>query len=95
MTDNLFLILHKVRGLSAFDIASQIEVKGEQWWIIPTSGHRAYPWKAWSLEDLIDVSWNIPSHWPDHYSANEPRKASAPRDDLNQLFGGPDDHTRD
>lgn len=38
-----YLILHKVRGEPAFDIAEKMEVEGEEWWIIPTSGHRAYP----------------------------------------------------
>jgi len=39
-----YLIAHKVRGESAFDIAEQLQVGGETWWIIPTSGHRAYPY---------------------------------------------------
>ena len=42
MTD-LYLILHKVRGEPAFDIASAIMIGEEQCWLIPTSGHRAYP----------------------------------------------------
>ena len=66
MTENLYLILHKVRGEPAFDIAIKVEpffytdlkgnseekIQGEPMWIIPTSGHRAYPswWK--SLEQL-------------------------------------------
>src|SRR6516225_1037078 len=42
MTD-LYLILHKVRGEPALDIASAIMIGEEQCWLIPTSGHRAYP----------------------------------------------------
>lgn len=65
-----FLILHKVRGEPAFDIAIQIPCplchQGEYpmcvecdesglWWIIPTSGHRAHPYQHWRLEDIFDV----------------------------------------
>lgn len=50
-----YLILHKVRGKPAFDVAIKVQVGAEdetqsgwigEWWIIPTSGHRAYP--SWS-----------------------------------------------
>lgn len=46
-----YLILHKVRGEPAFDIAVKLEItEGDStpgmFWIIPTSGHRAYP--SWS-----------------------------------------------
>ncbi len=50
MTDEPYLICHKVRGASAFDIAIRMEVNGEFWWIIPTSGHRAHPLWWISLE---------------------------------------------
>lgn len=86
----LYLIAHKVRNAPAFDIAEQLrcpicdgaacdECDGEGlWWIIPTSGHRAYPYASWRLEDLIDASdyphiapWTfddrMPSGLPDHY----------------------------
>lgn len=50
-----FLITHLVRGQPAFDIAEQMtcsicqgascdECDDGYWWIIPTSGHRAYPY---------------------------------------------------
>lgn len=50
----LFLIAHKVRGKVAFDVAIQMAVEGydEPWWIIPTSGHRAYPFWNGSFEEL-------------------------------------------
>lgn len=84
---DLFLILHKVRGEAAFDIATRCDDMGcpsdpGPWWIIPTSGHRAYPYQTWDLQDLRDVGdinkWGhslcpiqyintIPEGWPDHY----------------------------
>jgi hypothetical protein len=51
MTD-LYLILHKVRGEPAFDIAQKIIVGKEEGWIIPTSGHRAYPSDIWKFDNL-------------------------------------------
>lgn len=88
----LFLIAHKVRGEPAFDIAQQIpcpacaeegipnchECDGLGfWWIIPTSGHRAYPWQSWGLDNLgahsdigfcPDLADPMPEPWPDHYT---------------------------
>lgn len=59
----LYLILHKVRGEPAFDIAQRLEAPDgsngadpgakEPWWIIPTSGHRAYPCWHKSLDELM------------------------------------------
>jgi len=43
-----YLILHKVRGEPAFDIADKLQIGDEEGWIIPTSGHRAYPY--WSCD---------------------------------------------
>lgn len=39
----LYLIAHKVRGAVAFDIAIQMEMDDGVWWILPSVGHRAYP----------------------------------------------------
>jgi hypothetical protein len=78
------LILHKVRGEPAFDVAEKLEHPGDldDIWIIPTSGHRAYPFMTWNLDDLIDASdidmngnhphpasmdHHLPADWPDHY----------------------------
>lgn len=71
--DDLYLIAHKVRGEAAFDVAIKIvcsKCQGHDedsctscegfghWWIIPTSGHRAYPWWSIELADLgEDTSW--------------------------------------
>jgi len=70
-----YLILHEVDGQPAFDIASKLETE-EEIWIIPTSGHRAYPYRTWNLDDLMDT-WHhnypsmmnieIPAEWPEHY----------------------------
>ena len=79
-----FLILHKVRGEPSFDIAVQIgEDSDGPLWIIPTSGHRAYPYRRWSLNELehyqlvhplaIQKHQPIPLEWPDHYSCNDQR----------------------
>ena len=67
----LYLILHKVRGEPAFDVAQRMMIGDEEGWIIPTSGHRAYPIR-WQLIDE-DIEWTAESDmWkdlPDHYSA--------------------------
>jgi hypothetical protein len=83
--ETLYLILHKVRGEATFDVAQRLQIGSEQGWIIPTSGHRAYPWRHWLLEDLADISditscgthdqpWthdgDLPHDWPDHYGAS-------------------------
>lgn len=61
-----YLILHRVRGQPAFDIAERIEVEAtegvfEDWWIIPTSGHRAYPYWTHAIEvdDFEDGSKSL------------------------------------
>lgn len=66
-----FLILHKVRGEPAFDVAEKMECpicrdRGEpceadncedgHWWIISTSGHRAYPYWTCPIYSLCDVN---------------------------------------
>lgn len=77
-----FLILHKVRGEPAFDIAERWTFDGEEGWIISTSGHRAYPAKTWALTELEGNvgqgywaywlrEWGFPDSLPDHYAAND------------------------
>jgi len=84
---NLFLIAHRVRCELAFDVA---ELVGQgtpsdpgPWWIIPTSGHRAYPFawasldtlytlEAGSLEPFLQPSRTIvPADLRDHYACND------------------------
>ena len=66
--NELYLILHKVRGEPAFDIAQKIQIGGEEGWIIPTSGHRAYPIDITPLATPItpvnEANWEA---LPDHY----------------------------
>jgi len=83
MTEDLYLIAHKVRGREALDVAIRMPMPDGVWWIIPTSGHRAYPYWNCTL-DVIDGclrmedeeglanDWNIPPmppDLPDHYPA--------------------------
>lgn len=90
-----YLILHKVRGEPAFDIAEQMEVDGEVWWIVPTSGHRAYPCEKWALstngvpelEDAYSIP-DLPEDWPDHYAVSASReRLAAAASDLLSLIG--------
>lgn len=105
------LILHKVRGEPAFDVASRINCpicEGARqgldhgsdyagncnscddgwWWIIPTSGHRAYPYVEWPLGSVLppgaidpdNLKYAIPPDWPDHYEID---KGTAPKPDFN------------
>lgn len=46
------------------------------WWIIPTSGHRAYPFYTIPLKQCVDMHYMdgdvsrpmiAPTGWPDHY----------------------------
>jgi hypothetical protein len=77
----LYLILHKVRGEPAWDVAEPATIGNEQAWIIPTSGHRAYPARQWSLDGLnypnnpqgrkLDATPADVAHLPDHYAAND------------------------
>jgi hypothetical protein len=75
------LILHKVRGEPAFDVAEKIQIGDEEGWIIPTSGHRAYPYWTQPIEAVEYLGQShigvggvffgsmppIPKDWPDHY----------------------------
>jgi hypothetical protein len=65
----LYLILHKVRGEPAFDVAQKIMIGEEEGWIIPTSGHRAYP-VTWELLTQHPPNLADSNQWtnlPDHY----------------------------
>lgn len=87
----LFLIAHKVRGEPAFDIAHRIECAechGECescvecdstgfWWVIPTSGHRAYPWWYQTLELELSSLQQMPDSIPDHYQTHAAPRANA------------------
>lgn len=76
---DLYLIAHRVRGEPAFDIAIMLDLLDEDAdpiWIIPTSGHRAYPW--WYIElgagvyttrelTIHDLCPPMPIDFQDHY----------------------------
>ena|SRR5215469_14991909 len=74
----LYLILHKVRGEPAFDIAQKMMVGNEEGWVIPTSGHRAYPSDYFPLTWVRDADGEeVLSHMekpgdttPDHYDSH-------------------------
>lgn len=83
MTD-LYLIAHKVHGVPAFDIAHHLPCPEcsamgclecddlGYWWVIGTSGHRAYPYQVVELTELLKEyctdNWIMPDPWPDHYT---------------------------
>jgi len=84
LTD-LYLIAHKVRGEPAFDIAIILDVldeDGDPIWIIPTSGHRAYPAEIWPLYDYFPSyrQWDQSdvANLPDHYACNDRPIRGAP-----------------
>lgn len=60
------------------------------WWIIPTSGHRAYPWWTRTLtgcmvtnaeENPMEAAGPMPPAWPDHYHTR-----ASPKLDITSLF---------
>jgi hypothetical protein len=76
--NELYLIVHKVRGQAAVDVATRILLSGgEELWWIPTSGHRAYPYKwqplpeSFSADTIEGEGWNA---LPDHYPSATQRK---------------------
>lgn len=109
-----YLILHKVRGEPAFDVAIQMECPickdrwehedwecGECndekcWWIISTSGHRAYPYWHEQLNKAVDFEMcringnelkTLPNDWPDHYAINNSPIKHEPRTTLLDQLG--------
>jgi hypothetical protein len=80
----LYLILHKVRGEPAFDIAIKENMGTPSdpgpWWGIPTSGHRAYPLRYWKLEELTDVS-----DWPHNHPYDYVAYDEIPQDEWEAL----------
>jgi len=97
MAEPLFLILHKVRGEPAFDIAHQLDIGDEIGWIIPTSGHRAYPFDKCNLSQLTadapstmmaSMTYDYGNAWrnhPDHYEQSTPTFRQAASDLLASL----------
>lgn len=97
----LFLIAHKVRGEATFDIAERMQCPHcsegcvecdalGYWWIIGTSGHRAYPYWNHELDDLSPEAMKggfaailpkMPPNWPDHY-----KHGPVPKINIKALF---------
>jgi hypothetical protein len=82
---DLYLITHKVRGEPALDVAVKMEMADGPWWIIPTSGHRAYPCSFIPLSGLehmgqkiLDMPFPSINDFPDHYPATPTRSVSPP-----------------
>ena len=74
--DTLYLIVHKVRGEPAVDVAQRVVIGDEDVWFIPTSGHRAWPYKYRALHHSFDLEHSAPrsEEWdalPDHYSPTQ------------------------
>lgn len=90
---NLYLIAHKVRGEPAFDVAEHMTCPtcngtndhcpscdgAGHWWIIPTSGHRAFPYWDCKLNECLvngmgeyeSITYGVPNMPPslrDHYT---------------------------
>jgi hypothetical protein len=70
--DGLHLILHKVKGQAAIDVAQRVVIGDEDVWLIPTSGHRAYPFAHQALGDSAErmIEFANGEEWdalPDHY----------------------------
>ena len=70
--EGLHLIVHKVRGQAAIDVAQRIIIGHRDVWLIPTSGHRAYPFRSIPLDGSLAVSADLleGDDWkglPDHY----------------------------
>lgn len=82
LDEPIHLIAHKVRGQAALDVAVPMQMHDGVWWIIPTSGHRAYPYWSFPMENLFAYK-NIgdpPQDLRDHYTiadAIRPTKAQA------------------
>lgn len=71
MTETLYLIAHRVRGLPAFDIA----VRDGEDWVMPTTGCKVYPhWFSPLAEELgtnaMDRAAIIPDDWQDYQKHN-------------------------
>lgn len=90
MNEELYLIAHKLRGAPTFDIAIQMEMDDEVWWILPSTGHRAYPYWHCELYNCtaivrpnstrricIEALDDMPADLPDFYQVTTPQIAKA------------------
>jgi len=83
--EELHLVLHKVKGRPAIDVAQRCLLScGRELWWVPTSGHRVYPYKCVRLDESLAVSAELleGEEWqrlPDHYAHLEQRKSLVAR----------------
>ena len=90
--DALYLIVHKVRGQVAIDVAQRVVIGDEDVWLIPTSGHRAYPFSYQPLGDSAERMTEFANgeEWealPDHYTEPQHKGTFAQLRSLAQLVG--------
>jgi hypothetical protein len=72
--EELFLIAHKVHGQVAYDVAQRwLLSNGRPLWLIPTSGHRAYPLRWLKLDDSLALTLSVEelASVPDHYAPKQ------------------------
>jgi hypothetical protein len=72
--EELYLIAHVVRGEVAYDIAQRLLLSnGRPLWVVPTSGHRAYPLRWMRLDDSLTLTFSAEelASVPDHYSPKQ------------------------
>ena len=72
--DELYLIAHRVRGEVAYDVAQRwLLSNGRPLWLIPTSGHRAYPLRWMRLDESLAVECSAEelASVPDHYAPKQ------------------------
>src|SRR5262249_59691878 len=81
MDEQRYLIVHKVRGEAAIDVAQRFVIGREDVWLIPTSGHRAWPFHFQPLDqsfaDRLSANLLEGEEWQrlrDHYAYLEKRK---------------------
>jgi hypothetical protein len=78
--EELYLIAHQVRGEVAYDVAQRLLLSnGRPLWLIPTTGHQAYPLRWMKLDEslALTVSAEELAGVRDHYAYLEERKLRA------------------
>jgi hypothetical protein len=83
--EELFLVLHKVKGKPAIDVAQRCLLScGRELWWVPTSGHRVWPLRWLPLDPALSRSAEAieGEEWarlPDHYAHLAQRKSLVAR----------------
>src|SRR3974390_1176936 len=68
---DFYLVLHKVRGAPAFDVAINVSIAEQDAWVVSSSGHRCFPYWYASLKELFDgITFpEMPEGIMDHFEA--------------------------